>query len=263
MPPIQTALVTGATSGIGYALCHLLASKGIHLIVSGRNSEQLEVLKKELGETVNVVTQCADLATEQGRESVIKLIEQYTPELVVNNAGFGLYGEVLKHSAKDNIEILKVNGEAVLEITLAAASCLKRASKKGTIVNVSSVAAFFPFPYLSIYAASKAFINSLSESLYFELEPYGIRVLAACPGQVATKFSSRASGKENQEVRKRAFGGMSADFAAHQIWKQIVQGKRMHVFDWKYRFSVFLANHILPRKWLSALLGQRIKARIL
>src|SRR5580693_8214964 len=150
----RLALVTGASSGLGKALCHLLAKKGVRLIVTGRNRSKLE----ELHGLVHV----ADLA--QSRDSLIKLIHEHVPDLVINNAGWGLYGDALSHTTKEQMDILEVNANAVLEISLEAARAMIKAKTEGAIVNIASGAAFFAFPTLAVYAASKAFVGSFSEA---------------------------------------------------------------------------------------------------
>lgn len=255
----QKALVTGASSGIGEALCRLLASKGVSLMITGRRVERLDMLAQELQPQVPVMAFTADLATLQGRQCVIDKIHEYQPDLIVNNAGFGIYGEAIGCSTHEELEIAEVNALAVLEITLEAARTMVKAGKKGTVLNVSSAAAFQVFPMLAVYSASKAFVNQLSESLDFELRHYGVRVLAACPGMVDTAFRSRASGKTDNDIKSALV--MSADFAAEQLWKQILRGKQLHVFDWKTRLGTFFSK-FLPKSWVARLLASTITKRI-
>lgn len=245
------ALVTGATSGIGEATARLLASKGISLILSGRNKEKLAALAKEL----RAVAVVADLG--ESREPLISVIEEYIPDLVINNAGYGLYGEALSQARDNQLDILEVDAAAVLELSLAAAEALRNHGKEGVIMNVSSVAAFHPFPRFAVYAAAKAFVNHFSQSFDLEMRPYGIKVLAACPGMVSTRFRGRASlGKDRGENRSSMV--MSADFAAKEIWWQICKGKPLHVFDYKYRLGVFIASYLLPKRWVAKFLAKAL-----
>lgn len=223
----RLALITGASSGLGRALCHLLAQKGIRLIVTGRNPDKLE------GEIIHV----ADLA--KPRHELIKLIRKHVPDLVINNAGFGLYGNALSHTTKEQMDILEVNANAVLEISLEAAKAMIQAKIDGTIVNISSAAAFFPYPTLAVYAASKAFVGSFSEAFDMELEAHGIRILCSYPGPIATEFAARAS---KHKVEHGSSSAMSPEKAAEYVWKQIEFGKREYIFDWRTRWSVYLAR---------------------
>lgn len=254
----KLALVTGASSGIGAALCRLLASKGISLIASGRNADRLQALADELKPESNVIPLTADLATQEGRKRIVDALYQYQPDLVVNNAGFGLYGEALTYETREQVEILNVNSAAVLELTLEGARAMISAEKKGVILNVSSAAAMQVFPCMAVYSASKAFVNQMSESLDFEMRSYGVRILASCPGVVLTSFRTRAAGIENVPENTPA---MSAEFAAEQIWRQIQKEKPLHVFDWKTRLATYLSRFIVPKSWVAALLTKIVESR--
>ena len=251
------ALVTGATSGIGEALCHILADKKINLIITGRNEEKLRELKNQLQSKVDVQTLVADLADENQTKQLLSVIRDNVPDLVINNAGFGFYGAAIEDSLKKQADILKVNGLSLLEITIEAAGALRKANKKGVILNVSSVAAFFPFPYFSTYSASKAFVNQFSENMDYELKYSGIRVLAACPGMVKTAFVQRAGGVYDQEDNY----SMSPEFAAEEIWNQIVKLKKLHIFNFKYKLAVILSR-FLPKFVLAKMLMNQIKERL-
>lgn len=253
----RLALVTGATSGIGKATCDLLAQKGIHLIISGRNQEELQHLQKVLSKTVNVQMIQADLSQSEGRKRVIEILHTQVPDLVINNAGFGLYGEALTYTTEEQVKILEVNGKAVLELTLEAARALISLNKKGVILNVSSGAAFQILPNMTVYAASKAFVNHFSQAFDFEMKNHGVRVLTLCPGMVATDFQVRAGG----ESLDRQPGVMTASFVAHQIWKQIEELNPLFIIDWKYRLLTFL-SFFFPKSWIAKTVERNIAKRI-
>ena len=250
------ALITGASSGIGRALCDQLASQGINLVITGRDLDHLEEAAKILRNKVQVQVIQADLANRQGRGVIVDLIRQQAPDLVINNAGFALYNDAIHYSTEQQLQILEVNGMALLEITLEAAKAMKNIHKKGVIMNISSVAGFFVFPYFSVYAASKSFVNELSQSLDYELRADGIRVLAACPGVVDTNFRVRSGG--TPVLNKQ--GLMTATYAAEQIWKQIKRLKPLNIFDWKYRLAVF-AKWFIPEFIYIKILTRNIKNR--
>lgn len=251
----ETALVTGATSGIGEALCRLLAAKKINLIITGRDAGKLQELAKALPVKVEAIQ--ADLNVPGELEKVIDALKHYRPELIVNNAGMGLYGEIFNHSTKAELDMLLLNNAALVEITLEGAKALRAKGKPGVILNVSSAASLLPFPCFSIYSATKAFVNQLSLSLDAELQGYGIRVLAACPGMVRTNFRERASGKTAAGHSKNS---MSPEEAAEHIWWQIEKKKPFYVFNWKYRFSIFIAKYFLPKSILMRMLRKNIEA---
>jgi uncharacterized protein len=247
------ALVTGATSGIGEAMANLLAAKAIPLVLTGRNAEKLASLQKKMSAEVYPL----ELEKKESREQLGELVKLRKIDLVINNAGFGLYGEATSLPIEKQLEMVEVNCQAVLDLTLRAAKAMKDEGRRGVILNVSSAAAFQVFPNLAVYAATKAFLNSLSQSLDFELKDKGIRVLASCPGQVATDFSNRAAGRQ---VKGRSrFLDMTPEEAALALWEQIEKEERVHIFNWKYRFGTFLSG-LLPTSVVAPLL-QRIIAK--
>ncbi|HSW85872.1 MAG TPA: SDR family NAD(P)-dependent oxidoreductase [Rhabdochlamydiaceae bacterium] len=254
----QLALVTGASSGLGKALCELLAAEKIALIIAGRNQEQLAKLASTLSNYVPVQICVCDLSIKEDRHTLIDVIHHSKPDLVINNAGFGLYGNVLDHPTSDQMEILEVNGNALMEIAIEAARTLAAAKMKGTILNVSSAASFFVYPGFSVYAASKTFVNQFSRAFDAELAPSGIRVLAACPGQIATNFRLRAS--KNFPQRKDS-NTMSSEKAAKCILHQIKTGKQLYIFDAYYRFVVFLGRLLCPNTLLQKILKKKLSSR--
>lgn len=258
-PKFTLALVTGASSGIGQALCQLLAERGINLIMSGRDRSRLEAVAAELRQKVHVVTVYADMADSLDRSVLIKYIHQHVPDLIVNNAGYGLYGDALSFDTKEQLDILEVDGNAVLELTLEGAKSMISHQKKGVILNVSSVAGFMDvMPGMTVYAATKAFVNHMSQSLDFEMKSHGVRVLVSCPGMVNTGFRKRAS--KGYSVSSGS-DSMTSQFAASQILWQIDSLKPLHVFDWKYRIGAFLARYIVPKKIVAKLLNSSINQR--
>lgn len=257
--PFALALITGASSGIGESLAKLLASKGIHLILCGRNEERLKKLASELSVHGSVTSLIADLSEEAGRKKIVSMIHEKAPDLVINNAGYGFYGEALAAETKEMLKLMEVNGMAVLELSLEAARTLISREKKGVILNVSSAAAFQIFPYFAVYAASKAFVNSFTESFDEEVREYGVRVLAACPGMVATNFRVHAGETEKEE---RSTNVMSSAFAAEHIWDQIEKRKKIYIFNWPYRAMTFLTQHLLPKWLVAAILPKTILKRL-
>ncbi len=247
----ERALITGASSGIGEALAHLLTQKGISLIVSGRNQERLEKLKAE---QILVV----DLQNREERKKIIETIRQKTPDLVINCAGFGFMGDLLTISVEEQLAMVEVNVMAALEITLEAARALVRAGKKGVILNVSSVAGEFPCPGESVYGATKAFLTKASQALDVEVRVKGISILASCPGMVATDFTNRAAKKQ---VNNLGSVVMTPQFAAEEIWRQIEKRKKKHIFNWQYRVLSWFAKYLVPNSLIEKIIWKQIKQR--
>lgn len=176
---------------------------------------------------------------------MLEKIYKKVPDLIINNAGFGAIGFALERETERSLEILEVNAAAVLEISLESARALYTKGKKGVIMNISSVASFYFMPYMSVYSASKAFVSNFSQGLDEEMKSYGIRILSSCPGRVYTEFRSRAS---DGELQGKPASGMDAQFAANEIWKQIVKRKPIWAFDSKYRLTLFLFDYIVPKR---------------
>lgn len=256
MSSFRKALITGASSGIGRGLAIRLAQEGIALILTGRCAERLEETRKRVGDRVEVFTFLADLAKEEGRKELKKQIWQHRPDLMINNAGFGTYGEALSYQTKTSIEMVEVNCVAVLEGTLEAARALLSEDRTGTIINIASAAVMSSLPYFSVYAATKSFVLSVSEGLDSELSPRGIRVLCSCPGRVRSAFHRHAlpKGQRKQDL----FGMMTLEYGVERIWNQIRKGKRRDVFDWKYRLLMALIQ-ILPQSFVHRMTIKRMQ----
>lgn len=246
------ALVTGGTSGIGKELCLLLASKGIDLLITGRNENELKSLQERLSATVSVTTLSADLDRAEGRSRITAAIHETCPDFIFNNAGFGFVGDALTYSTEEQLSILEVNIKALVEFTLEGARTLISKDKRGVILNVSSAAAFFILPGFAVYAASKTFVLNFSEAFDAEVKPYGVRVLTACPGFVATNFSKRSRSRSD----KKRTAVLSASFVAEQIWDQIEALQPVRIIDWKYRLLNFFSYFIPGR--LKIWIGQRL-----
>lgn len=252
-------LISGATSGLGRALSLAFAKQNVPLVLSARSQIKLEQLRAEIDPKIPVEVIVCDLSNSVDRSHLIEEIHRLKPDLVINNAGFGLYGPALEHPISEQLDIAEVNALAPLQLTLETAKMLKKNNLKGTIVNVSSAAAFFSFPEFTVYSASKAFVNQFSLALDRELSSEGIRVLTACPGQFRTAFRARAS-KGHDLGSNNA--GMEVDRVVEGILMQIKDGTPIKIIDWKYRLGVRLAKALVPRRWLENILRRSIHTRI-
>jgi len=254
----KLALLTGATSPFGQEIAFLLAKASVRLCLVGRQLATLKNLQEKLSPFTRVEISPLDLLQDVNRASLLTWIHANVPDLVINSAGIGLYGEALSHPLEEEFDILKLNASVLLEITLHSANTLKKNSKKGTIVNISSAADRLIYPTFSVYSSSKAFVSSFSQSLDEELKPYGIRVLTSCPGQIATHFQKRAS--------KGAFPipspfAMSCSRAAKEIIYQIEKDKKLHIFPkTTYVLRAFLL--LFPRSLVFYVLKKLIVNRI-
>lgn len=257
-PPFKRALITGASSGIGKAVAELLAAKGINLILVARDLGRLNALEKSLSHLVEVEILSCDLAKSEERREVMELLKKRKPDLIINNAGIGLYGDILKSETKKTLNLLHLNAEAVSELTIEGARTLIEAHLKGVILNVSSVAGFFPFPGFAMYGATKAFVTTFSEALDFEFKDSGIRVLAACPGHTPTRFQKRSG---NPGLSKTpSWLVMPVEEVAAEIWEQVEKRQPVRIINWKYRLLKFFTSWCIPKKVLFRRLHQQMKA---
>jgi short-subunit dehydrogenase len=187
----QTALVTGASSGLGVEYARYLAARGANLVLVARRRERLESVAAELKAKygVDVTVIARDLSKPRAGTTLISDIERRGIQLdiVINNAGFGTYGPLVNEDADRIADEVALNVGAVVDISRATLPGLVERDR-GILVNVASTAAFQPLSNFATYAATKAFVLSFTEALWGETEGTGVRVLAICPGPTATEF---------------------------------------------------------------------------
>ncbi|WP_237570312.1 SDR family NAD(P)-dependent oxidoreductase [Mycolicibacterium lacusdiani] len=187
--PTSTAVVTGASSGIGADLARELASRGHGVTLVARREDRLRDLAAELGDTVRVEVIACDVADPAARASLLDEIERrgLTVDVLVNNAGIGTIGAVVDANVDDEIAQVRVNVEAVIDLTTRAVRQMVGRGR-GAILNVGSTAGFQPFPGQAGYAATKAFVRSYTDGLRAELVGTGVTVATLHPGPVRTEF---------------------------------------------------------------------------
>ena len=192
---MATALITGASAGIGAAFAQELAARQTNLVLVARSEAKLQQLAQQLQDKykiqVDVVIQ--DLTEPAAAKAVFETVAQkgLTIDLLINNAGFGEYGDFAKLDGEQQVKMIQLNILTLVALTHQFLPGMRQ-RHSGGIINMSSVAAFQPMPYFSVYAASKAFILSFSEALWAENESFGVRVLAVCPGPTDTNFFQEA-----------------------------------------------------------------------
>jgi len=190
----RTALVTGASSGIGAAFSKRLAADGYRLILVARRAERLEVMAKEFGAEYGAGFEVfpADLTRPEELLAVEdRIASEPSLELVVNNAGFGTLGPLAELDPDGEESEIRLNILALVRLTRAALPGLIERGRGG-VINVSSMGALAPSPYMATYSATKAFVNSFTEGLAGELEGTGVTVQALCPGFTRTEFQEVA-----------------------------------------------------------------------
>jgi short-subunit dehydrogenase len=194
------ALITGASSGIGKAYAERFAKEGANLILVARNKDSLEALANELHTSagIKVLVIPKDLSKLSASEELYKEVEAagIHVEILINNAGFAVYGKLHETEFQRNQEQLMLNIVAVSSLTQLFIKPMVEKGNSGVVINVASTAGFQPLPYMANYGASKSFVRQFSEALWAEYKNEGIKVLAVCPGATETNFFSVVNAKE-------------------------------------------------------------------
>ncbi len=215
-----TALVTGASSGIGVAIAWELAARSHALILVARREERLQSLATELRDQHGVAVEAlaCDLADQDERDRLVSEVNTRprVVELLVNNAGFGSRGEFVTNDRERLVGMVRLNVEAVLDLTSRFLPGMVERGR-GSIVNLASTAAFQPMPGAATYAASKAFVLSFSEAIRTELRGSGVGVTAVCPGPVKTEFSEAAGMGGVEQTTPEAIWMTAEEIAAAAI----------------------------------------------
>jgi short-subunit dehydrogenase len=201
------ALVTGASAGIGLALATELAAGGTHLILTARRQDRLEALARALTKTHAIEAEIfvADLTEHESPEKIFAFTKQkgLATELLINNAGFGQYGELPEVGTERLLDMVQVNCSAVVHLTrLFLPDMVSRG--RGDILILASTAAFQAVPYISTYAATKAFDLLFAEGLAEEMKPHGIRVCALCPGSTESEFHAVAGQEQFTQAKQES-----------------------------------------------------------
>lgn len=221
----QTALITGASAGIGYELAKLFARDGYRLVLVARRKVAMEKLADELRKlgSPEVTIIVKDLSLLEAPDQLFTQTQKAKihVDVLVNNAGFGGNGAFAQTNLDDELDMMQLNMVALTHLTkLYLAPML--AKKRGKVVNIASTAAFQPGPFMAVYYATKAYVLSFSEAIYEELIGTGVTVTCVCPGATHTEFAKRARMEDSKLFKARA---MSAEKVAAMAYKGIQQGK--------------------------------------
>jgi hypothetical protein len=225
----ETVLITGASSGIGLDLARIFAAKKFDLILTARNHARLIELARQLEKEHNIEAHVivADLSRPDGPHQIFSEVTRLglPVDNLINNAGFGAYGEFIHIPLEEELEMIQVNITALTHLTkLTVPQMIKR--NRGRIMNVASTAAFQPGPLMSVYYATKAYVLSFSEAIANELKPHGITVTCLCPGATATGFAARA---DMEKSRLFKMNKMSSEKVAMAGYKGMMSGKTLIV----------------------------------
>ena len=249
----RLALVTGASSGIGEAFARRLARDGYDLVLVARRQAALEVLASELRGAHGGAVEClpadltlaADLCRVEARARVAPVFD-----LVVNNAGIGSAGAFAERDVEREEELVRLNVVALMRLSHAALGAMLSRGR-GALINVSSLAGMGPYPFTATYGATKAFVNSLTESLAEELRGSGVRVQVLCPGFTRTRFQESA-GVDPETVP--AFAWMSAEAVVEASLAGLARGEVVCVPGAGYKV-LYAVSGALPRGAFRRVIG--------
>jgi uncharacterized protein len=242
------ALVTGASAGIGEAIAVELAEAGVNLVLTARRRERLDLLAERLsaGHSIEARVIVADLTLPESPQQIFDATEGagLPVDVLVNNAGFGEYGEFLRSSMEMQLNMVQVNCAAVVHLTrLFLPRMVER--RRGGVLIVASTASYQPVPYLATYGATKAFDRMLAEALAEEVKRHGVRVSALCPGPTESEFAQVAGEREGDPRKPQ-----SAAQVARLGLEGLAEGKHWVIPYLAGRLHVF-AQRFVPRRVVS------------
>ncbi len=185
----KIALITGASEGLGKELAKQLTAEGYTITAVARNENKLKQLMNEIGNNHSYII--ADLSTAIGQDQIVQAISEQRFDLLINNAGIGAVGKFTELPLEKYQKVLTLNIETVVKLSYAY---LKTAQSGDALINVSSSLAFMPMPIVGLYSATKAFVTSFSESLWYEQKSRGVYVMGLCPGIMSTNFADHSGG---------------------------------------------------------------------
>lgn len=243
----KTALITGATGGLGKAFAAVFAKNGYELILIGRDEKRLEearALTEGLGAKAQTIA--ADLAAKEEPDRIFAWTREkgIAVDVLVNNAGFGDFGLFFECDPKKQREMIEVNIAALVRLTrLFLPGMIERGG--GRVLNLASTAAFQPGPLMACYYATKAFVLSFSEAIALELAGTGVFVTALCPGPTSTGFE-RQAGLAGRSMLFSSLKPARAEAVAEYGFRCLMKGKRVAVHGARNRLMAFFAK-IMPR----------------
>jgi len=242
----RTALITGASSGIGLELAHLFARDGYRLVLVARNRGALRALGDDLQSRYHIPVRISpkDLAHPASPIELRSELQEagIVLDVLVNNAGFGLGGAFLDTDWNTEAEMMQVNMVALTHLTKLFLPQIR--AREGKVLNVASIAAFQPGPFMNVYHASKAYVLHFTEALAEELDGSGVTVTCLCPGPVRTNFQKRAYIGETRMLNSPLL--VDVREVARIGYEGMQQGKRVVIPGWKNRLSVELLR-LSPR----------------
>ncbi|MCR8847669.1 SDR family oxidoreductase [Rossellomorea sp. SC111] len=257
----KTVLITGASSGIGLNFSHKFAGSGHDVILVARSEGKLQTLSNEIENKYGVKTYVftSDLSKPDASKKLYEEIKaQRIPvDILINNAGFGLFGEFEQTELSKELDMIQVNITALTELSKYFGKEMVN-RKKGQILNVASTAAFQPGPLMAVYYATKAYVLSLSEALANEWAPHGVKVTALCPGATKTGFSDAA---ELQSSKLFQSGVMSVEDVVEEGYKQMMTNTKTVIVPGMKNRILTQSIRFMPRKMVTSIV-RKVQERV-
>lgn len=255
---MNATLITGASSGIGEVFARRLAARGRNVLLVARSEDKLITLCNELGRSNSIRAQyvALDLSLPESPALLFEEAEKrgLTIDLLVNNAGFGSFGDFAKADLVRELNMIDLNVKSLVELTYRFLQPM-RARKQGAIINVASTAAFQGVPFMATYAATKAFVLSFSEALWEENRTFGIKVLALCPGVTDTNFFEAARGE-----KPPARTSQTPEEVVDTALRALARGKSHVISGWINRLLTE-SERLAPRSLVTRMAGRMMRGR--
>lgn len=250
---IKTALITGATHGLGYEFAKIFAKNDYNLVLVARDKEKLVAIQKELIRDfkVGVLIISKDLSRHTSSLEIYKEVQKnrISIQVLVNNAGFATYGKFIDNDLQEELDEITVNVSTLTTLTKLFAKDMVT-QKTGRILNVASIAAFVPGPLMAVYYATKSYVLSFSEALSEELKGTGVTVTALCPGPTKTNFAKRANLQNTYLFKNRL---MDPAAVAEVGYAGLIKGKQIVIPGIRNKIMVNLVRFV-PRSFIPPLL---------
>ncbi len=256
---MNTTLITGASSGIGEVFARKLAAQGHNLLLVARSEDKLVTLCNELGRSKSTHAQyvAMDLSDHEAPARLFEETQNRGLEIdfLINNAGFGSMGEFTKLDLDHELNMIDLNVRSLVELTHRFLVPM-RERKSGSIINVASTAGFQPVPFMATYAATKAFVLSFSEALAEENRPFGVKVMALCPGVTDTNFFEAA---KIQRPPSRV--AQTPDDVVETALRALARGKSSVISGWT-NFLMIQGERLTPRSVVVRIAGTMLRKTV-
>jgi len=255
---MNTTLITGASSGIGAAFARKFAALGRNVFLVARSEDKLITICNELGRVSGIRAQYFVLDLTE-LDAPARLFEEtqkrgLTIDTLINNAGFGSMGYFSSLDRQHEVEMIDLNIRSLVDLTYRFLEPMRQ-RKQGTIINVASTAGYQPVPFMATYAATKAFVLSFSEALWEENRPFGVHVMALCPGVTETNFFEAAK-MDRPPMR----GSQTAEEVVDTALRGLKRKKGSIISGWPNRSVAFLVR-LFPRSWVLRVTGKALRQR--